>query len=113
MKKENRDIRTFKFTCVHDWRGQVSKVTDGCSGIYYPMEEIRVSPKWVENLGFWVHEFAEAALIEVLTKMKYDYHVKVQYAEFKSTYIAHFITPLGGNNGCNLEPATKKNTIRW
>ena len=111
--ENEHDIWGFEFTCIHEWKGKIRKVTDGSSGIYYPTEEILVSQKWIENLGFYVHEFTEAAIIQVFDRLKFDYMAKVHYKGYKSTYIAHFISLFGENNGCCLEPATKKYTTRW
>jgi len=112
-RRESHDILGFEFTCIHEWKGKVRNVTDAYSGIYYPTEEIRVSIKWVENLGFWVHEMTEATIIQVLDRLNFDYITKVHYEGYKSTYIAHFISCFGANNGCSLVPATRKNTARW
>lgn len=112
---ENHDIWGFKFFSVREWKGKEKKVSDGRSGIYYSIEEVWVSPRWIENLGFYVHEFTEATIIQIFDRLGLDYNAKVHYKKwgFKSTYIVHFISPLGTNNGCNLEPATHKNTARW
>ena len=111
-KYKEHDILSFSFSCISDYGGR-HLITNGDSGIYYPISEIRISPQYVENLGFYVHEFSEASIIQLLIEWGFDYHSKVEFKGFKSTYIAHFITPFGTNNGCNLRPATKKDTARW
>lgn len=115
MFEYNHNILTFKFVCIHEWKGVIRPVYKSESGIFYPIEEIRIAPEWVENLGFWIHEFGEVALIQVLDKMGIDYHTKVHFEKqgFKSTYLAHFISPYGSNNNCCLEPSIRKNYPRW
>lgn len=113
MKKQNRNIWGFKITCRHEWKGVERHVYESESGIYYPMKEIRVHPKWAKNLGFWIHEFSEVAIIEILEEFNYNWNAKFHPKGFNSTFIAHFITPLGENNGCSLDPVTRKNIARW
>lgn len=113
MTKRSRDIHGFKITCIHSWHGVERHVYESESGIYYPVEQIRAAPKFAKNLGFWLHEFTEAAIIEVLEREGYDWNAKFHPKGFKSTFIAHFITPLGANNGCTIDPATRTNRPKW
>jgi len=113
MKKRNHDIWGFKITCIHEWKGVKRHVYESEAGIYYPINEIRVAPIFAKNLGFWIHEFSEAAIVETLDKVGYDWNARFHPKGFKSTFIAHFITPLGENNGCTLDPATRTNRPKW
>jgi len=111
--KRSRDIHDFKYTCRHIWKNIDRFVYESESGVYFPIKEIRVAPVFAKSLGFWIHEFSECAIIEILDKWDFDWNAKFKPKGFGSTFIAHFITPLGENNGLTLDPALRTNRPKW
>lgn len=82
-------------------------------GISYPTHEIEVSFVHSQDLGTYVHEFTEDAVIAFLKSMRKDWYTAVKYKGYGETYIAHFICQWGANNGKCLDPCTKRNKPRW
>ena len=128
--RTNYDIRDFKFTslhkcgeykykkCVHcrsrrKCKDHIRPVYLSEEGIFYPIEEIEVSPIHAFDLGLYVHEFTEAAFIRIFRRWRKDWNKGVNFDGYNETYIVHFISMYGVNNGSCLEPATHKNRPRW
>jgi hypothetical protein len=82
-------------------------------GIYYPTERIEISLEHVEDLGTFIHEFTEDAIIRVLRRNHKDWNRGVKFEDYNSTYIVHFISLWGANNNTCLEPITRKNRPKW
>ena len=124
------NILSFQFACYHEchegkWGkckhcisrtrcvNTVRPVYPSEQGIYYPTERIEIALKTVEDLGFYVHEFTEAAIVQVMLKFRKDWHRFVEFKGYKSTYVTHFISMYGANNQTCLEPVTKRNRPKW
>jgi hypothetical protein len=124
------NILSFSFVCFHEchegkWGkcphcisrtkcvDNVRPVYPSEQGIYYPIERIEVAPKCAEDLGLYVHEFTEAAIIQIMLKFRKDWHRFVEFKGYKSTYVTHFISEYGANNQTCLEPATRSHKPKW
>jgi len=102
----NRDPTRFNFVCRKD-----IKAEESC--ICYITNEIIVSSDLVENCGFWVHEFTEAKIIQILVRWRKPWNKLVRFDGFKTTIIPHIISPHGMDNGRNLFPQKNKNKPEW
>jgi hypothetical protein len=128
--RTNYDILKFKFTCFHEcheWQwgtcihcrsrnvcqDHFRPVYPSEEGIYYPTEKIEISPKHIQDLGTYVHEFTEASIIQILKHFRKNWHKDVELQGYKRTYIVHLISIWGANNNTCLEPVTKKHKPRW
>lgn len=126
----NRDITTYKFTCLHkcsEWKWDkcghcrsrnkckkhIRPITLTEEGISYPTQEIEVSFFHSQDLGTYVHEFTEDTIIKIFRSWRKDWYAGVKFKGYGDTYIVHFITLFGTNNGKCLEPCTKRNKPRW
>lgn len=129
-ERSKHNIIGFQFSCKHECHEYKWGVCEHCrsrhkcieysrpvypseEGIYYATEKIEISPKHAEDLGTYIHEFTEASIIQILLKMRKDWHREVKFGTFDKTYVVHFISFYGTNNNTCLEPATKSNRPRW
>jgi hypothetical protein len=128
--RTNYNILGYTFLCFHEcheykWgvcphcrsrnkcKDHIRPVYPSEEGIYYPIERIEISPKHAEDLGTYIHEFTEHAIIHIFLHWGKDWNHGVKFEGYKSTYIVHFITPWGVPNGRSLFPATRKNRPKW
>jgi hypothetical protein len=124
------NVLGYKFTCFHEcheWKwgvcghcrsrhrckNGVRPVYPSEEGIYYPIEMFQVSLEHSEDLGFYVHEFTEATIIQLFNKFRQRWNKDIHFDGYKPTYIVHFVTLYGTNNGKCLDPSTKRNHPRW
>ena len=124
------NILGFHFSCVcscieYKWKpcshccskskckNHIRPVYPSEEGIYYAVERIEISPVHAQDLGTFIHEFSEAAIIQIFRRWHKDWNKDVQFDGYKGTYIAHFISCYGDNNGRCLNPATLYNKPKW
>jgi len=116
LSQNKYDITDFTFICTDKIRvgyRKYRKFKPSESGIYYNRRSVIVHPKHVKNLGFWVHEFTESAIINVLRRWKKPFLKTVKFEGYKPTTIAHFISPYGANNKRNLFPQKSRREPKW
>lgn len=97
----------------HKCNDHIRPVYPSEEGIYYPIERIEISPQHATDLGFYIHEFTETSIIQILRKFRVNWHKDVHFKGYGDTYISHFITPWGTANGRSLFPVTRKNKPTW
>lgn len=132
-EKQNKyDILKFTFAVIHEcheWKWGICAhcrsrhkcidhfrpVYPSEEGIYYPTERIEISPKHIQDLGTYVHEFTEASIVQIMRRFRKNWHSFVEFkgAGLESTYVVHVISPYGANNSTCIEPATKKHRPKW
>ena len=105
-QKKNYDVSDYVFFSDES-------VGEKDSYIHLSSRVFVVSPKQINNLGFWVHEFSELTIIGILRRMKKLQYKAVKYKGFKSTTIVHLIVPFGLNNGRSLDPQLSKENPAW
>ncbi len=128
--RTNYNILGFQFSCVHScseykWgvckhcrsrtkcKDHVRPVYPSEEGIFYPIERIEISPDHAQDLGTYVHEITEASIIQILRRWRKDWNRGVQFEGYNDTYIVHFISVWGANNGTCLEPVTRQHKPKW
>jgi hypothetical protein len=126
------NILGFVFSCVHEcseWEwgrcihcksrfkcvDHIRPVYPSEQGVYFPTERIEVSFQHAIDLDFYVHEFTEASIIQILKRYHKDWYATVKFEKpgYQRTYIVHFISLWGFNNNTCLEPVTRKNRPKW
>jgi len=97
------------------------------SGIYFGIREIRVHYKKAKNLAFWIHEFTEVSMLELIERVNSQDNLgektkwgmigiemnPVQFRGYKKSRIAHFISPYGIGEEYCLDTLTKENKPTW
>jgi hypothetical protein len=83
------------------------------SGIWFNFKEFRFCKKDIDNVMAYIHEFTEFTIIMVFQKFKIKLYKKVKFKGFAETYIEHFISPFGADNGRCLEAETEENKVDW
>ena len=101
--RHNYDARLFKYE-------RIKKPSD--SSISFLYNKIFVADCYMENCGFWTHEYTELSILRILNKWKYE-NSNIKFKGYKITSISHFISKYGKNNGRCLEPLTRKNRAGW
>lgn len=128
--RTNYNILGYVFACYHEcheykWgvcfhcrsrnkcKNHIRPVYPSEEGIYYPTERVEISPKHAEDLGTYIHEFNEDAIIRIFRRWRKDWNKDVHFEGYNRTYISHFITPYGTANGRSLFPVTRRNRANW
>ena len=91
----------------------VIEISNNLKTISVPFDKLEISPFHGEDLGTYVHEFTEASIIQIFRRWRKDWNRGVQFEGYNDTYIVHFISVWGANNGACLEPATRKHKPKW
>lgn len=104
-------IRTFKTRSFNAYDfaffcDEEAKPSESC--MHIGSRVFIVSPKLMENCGFWCHEFSELTLIEVFERWNQNWQKFVKFKGFKKTSPVHLISPFGMNNGRSLFPQKSK-----
>jgi hypothetical protein len=128
--RTNYNILGFEFSCLHScseykWgicshcrsrnkcKNHVRPVYSSEEGIFYPIEKIEISSIHAFDLGTYIHEITEASIIQILRRYHINWHKAVQFDGYNETYIVHFISAWGANNGACFEPVTRKHKPLW
>ena len=78
--------------------------------------------KDLDDCGCFVHEFTEICIIAIIKnwsktrwgkKIKLKRYYSVHFKGYEPTYIEHFISPYGINNGRTLIPETRESKKNW
>lgn len=74
-----------------------------------------ISPKQINNCGFWVHEFSELSIIGLIESEGLDWRRFIDWKKygFRSTIVSHIISPHGLNNKRCLNPQLSKKSPEW
>ena len=107
-RRHNRNAYYLKYVCDES-------IGKNDSYVDFRTSEFIVHPNVIENCGFWVHEFSEIALIQLLnsTWLRKPWMRTLKFDGFRATTIAHLITPFGMKNNRNLFPQQSKNDPEW
>jgi len=83
------------------------------SGIWFNFKRFCFCKKDIDNVMAYVHEFTEFTIIVIFQKFKIEDYQKVKFKGYGETYMEHFISLGGDDNGRNLQPETKENKKEW
>jgi hypothetical protein len=129
-ERNNYNVLSYQFTCLHEcfeWKWHIcvhcrsrNKCVDHIrpvylseEGIYHPTEKVEISLQHFQDLGFYVHEFTETSISDILRRFRKDWNASVKFKGYGDTYITHFISLYGNNHGRCLSPVTRYNLPRW
>lgn len=105
FKRQRRSHNAFDYIfCMDD---------QDCGMIDIKARVFVIPPEEIESCSLWIHEFSELTIIDILTREGYDWRKSVHFKGYEETYIAHFITPMGGNNKCSLFPEKPEDKDNW
>lgn len=105
-KQKCYDIFYYEFFCSKD-----IKPTD--AGQHFSSWVCLVAPSLLNNCGFWLHEFTEMTLAQILERWGLPWQNRIEFKGYKSATICHFIALSGLNNGRNLNPQLSKKNPKW
>ena len=105
-EKNCYDMTQYEFYCT-------TEINPPASGEHWASWTCLVAPQLVGNCGFWVHEFTEMSIIQILNRWQMPWRNRIEFAGFKRATVCHLIAPFGVNNGRSLFPQVSKRIPKW